>query len=143
MRLPAQDCRRHPLRFEITPLIDIVFLLIIFFLVASHVVRSDHTVPVDLPYAQDGSDDEEPAWRLTLTLLPDGQCSVGGTIVSSEDVRQRIARLPKAAADNGMQPEVRIRADRRGRFRAVRHIIEDCARHNITSIQFAVSEHPL
>jgi len=34
---------------------------------------------------------------------------------------------------------VRIRADRAGRFGMIRPLIEHCARHNIRSIQLAVS----
>ncbi|MCA9048548.1 MAG: biopolymer transporter ExbD, partial [Planctomycetaceae bacterium] len=40
VRIPSKVSRSE-LQFNITPLIDVVFLLIIFFLVASHFARSE------------------------------------------------------------------------------------------------------
>ncbi|MBM4074764.1 MAG: biopolymer transporter ExbD, partial [Planctomycetes bacterium] len=45
MRLPSTQIQRG-LTFNITPLIDVVFLLIIFFLVASHFIRNETLEPV-------------------------------------------------------------------------------------------------
>ena len=139
MRLPAQFSSRRALQFNITPLIDIVFLLIIFFLVASHFVRNDNSESVDLPRASAANSDDNPAYRLTVTILADGSLSIGGKRTTSETVLQRIAGLASTATADGSQPEVRIRADRAGRFGMIRPLIEQCARHNIRSIQLAVS----
>jgi len=139
MRLPVNESGRRELQFNITPLIDIVFLLIIFFLVASHFVRSENSAAVDLPVVSDASAEEDPAHRLTVTVLEDGSFSVSGEAISQEAVLQRISSLRGVAAEQGLPPEVRIRADRHGRFQEVRGIIEHCARHGIHSIQFAVT----
>ena len=82
MRRPSQFSNRRGLRFNITPLIDVVFLLIIFFLVASHFVRSENAEPVDLPTASQAVADEEPAHRLTVTIRKDGSLFIGGKPVS-------------------------------------------------------------
>ena len=67
MRIPVR--RTSQLRFNITPLIDIVFLLIIFFLVASHFVRSELQEPIELPAAREGeSEPNEIARRLVITI---------------------------------------------------------------------------
>ncbi len=139
MRLPAQAAARRALQFNITPLIDIVFLLIIFFLVASHFVRSDVAEEVDLPTASAADRDEEPAHRLTVTIVASGSYSISGESVSQDQVLQRIAGLAASASEEGSQPEVRIRADRTQLVKLVRPIIEECARQNIRSIRFAVS----
>lgn len=139
MRLPVQSSGRRALQFNITPLIDIVFLLIIFFLVASHFVRSESAESVDLPDASAADPDEDPALRLTISILADGSYSISGLAQSQDQVLQRIEGLATAAAAAGSPPEVRIRADRGQRVALVRPLIEHCARHNIRSIQFAVS----
>ena len=139
MRLPAQFSGRRALQFNITPLIDIVFLLIIFFLVASHFVRSDNSDVVDLPDASAANPDDRPAHRLTVTILADGSFSIAGEATTQDFILQRIARLASTVAADGNPPEVRIRADRNEYFGSVRPLIEQCARHSIYSIQFAVT----
>lgn len=139
MRLPVQDSRRRALQFNITPLIDIVFLLIIFFLVASHFVRSDTLEAVDLPQASAANTDENPAHRLTITILADGRYAVSGEYLSREQILERITVLATAAKEQGDPPEVRIRADRTQTFGFVRPLLEQCARHEIRLIQFPVA----
>ncbi len=139
MRLPTHFSRRRALQFNVTPLIDIVFLLIIFFLVASHFVRNDNSEAIDLPHASTANSDDNPAHRLTVTILADGTLSIGGKRTTSDVILQRIAGLATTATADGNPPELRIRADRNGQFGMIRPLIEQCARHNIRSIQLAVS----
>ncbi len=139
MRLPVQFSGQRTLRFNITPLIDVVFLLIIFFLLASHFVRSDNSDSVDLPHASRADSDQSASHRLTVTILVDGSFSIGGVKATQDIVLQRIVLLAETAAADGSVPEVRIRADRNEHFGSIRPLIEQCARHRIHSIQFAVS----
>ncbi|MEO2036719.1 MAG: biopolymer transporter ExbD [Planctomycetaceae bacterium] len=142
MRLPVQFSDRRALQFNITPLIDIVFLLIIFFLVASHFVRSDNSEAVELPLVPAAMTDENPAHRVTITILADGSYSIGGTRFARDIILLRISGLAANIDPDGSPPEVRIRADRDGQFGMIRPLIEQCARHNIRSVQLAVSTDP-
>lgn len=140
MRLPDASLHRTPLRFNITPMIDVVFLLIIFFLVASYFIRSDQSQEVELPVASRGqSDDISSPHRLTITIEPDGHLSVGGVQMSENQIFRRIEELSETPAANGDTPEVRIRSDRNAKFASIRKLIEHCAAHNIRSIRFAVA----
>lgn len=137
MRRPTIYSQRTALRFNITPLIDVVFLLIIFFLVASHFVRSEQAQPVMLPFATGGEiDDQQSPNRLTLTVEADGQLFLSGDAVTEDVVFERIAQLDTSDAE--APPEVRIRGDRDGEFGQMRRIIEFCARKQISTIRFAV-----
>ena len=50
MRIPREGARRRiP---DITPLIDCVFLLLIFFMVTSHFIREKNVFKIDLPYGR-------------------------------------------------------------------------------------------
>ena len=146
MRLPDTSGHRAPFRFNITPMIDVVFLLIIFFLVASYFVRSEHSREVALPDAQRGNpDDPTSEYRLTITVERDGKLSVAGNHVSEETVNERIRELQAsatAAASNGLKlprPEVRIRSDRDAQYAEIRKVVEQCAASGIQSIRFAVA----
>ena len=149
MRLPDTSGQRTPFRFNITPMIDVVFLLIIFFLVASYFVRSEHSREVALPDAQRGNpDDPSSEYRLTITVERDGKLSIAGNLVSEETVMQRIQELQASAASAAStgqkmaRPEVRIRSDRDAHFAEIRKLVEHCAANGIQSIRFAVANQP-
>lgn len=121
-------------------MIDVVFLLIIFFLVASYFVRSEQSREVDLPVASTGQSDEiSSPHRLTITIEPDGHMSVGGVLMSEKQILRRIEELNAAEPSVAKPPEIRIRSDRNAKFGSIRTLIEHCAAHNIRSIRFAVT----
>ena len=136
MRLPASHASRRGLRFNITPLIDVVFLLIIFFLVASHIVRSEAQEPVDLPDAVQVRDDAKPALRLTITVSVDGRLSVGGSTLDRIDLERRL----EALAAESRTAEIRIRGDKQAAYRHVEPILRTCASLGITDVKFAVQK---
>ena len=138
MRLPGAARHRAPFRFNITPMIDVVFLLIIFFLVASYFIRSEQSRSVNLPSAGHGQrDDEQNSQHLTITLEPDGQYSVGGEACTEDAILHRLRQLSSNQQD-GVLSQVRIRADRKAHFAEIRRLIELCSQNQIVSIRFAV-----
>ncbi len=146
MRVP-DTTQRTPFRFNITPMIDVVFLLIIFFLVASYFVRSEQSREVSLPEASKGKPDDFSAQkRLTITVDKDGQLSIAGNVVSEDEIIDRIRLLAAKTDETGAptspedQPEVRIRSDKDARYGEIRRLIEQCASQGIRSIRFAVAQ---
>jgi len=134
MRIPTRK-RSAGLRFNITPLIDIVFLLIIFFLVASHFVQSETADAVELPEATQHDDRESPH-RLVVTILVDRQYRVAGRILPIEEVDQLIAA---AGTESESSPfEVQIRSDRSVPYKIIEPILLSCARAGVTNVKFKV-----
>src|SRR5438552_1694108 len=90
MRLPTRG-RSGGLKFNLTPMIDVVFNLIIFFLAASHLARSEALEPVKLPEASTGRPEAaELHGRLTVTITPDETYHVGAAIHSLIEIEQLI-----------------------------------------------------
>lgn len=140
MRIPSQN-RSRSLRFHITPLIDIVFLLIIFFLVASHFTRNDNVEAVELATATNTDQQkQETPRKLVITITSDEQYHVAGKIVSIQDIDiillTRNDQIDKAVKSDDY--EVRIRTDKRVPYRVVEPIILACARSGISNIKFPV-----
>ena len=132
MRVPVR--RPDGAAFNITPLIDIVFLLVIFFLVASHFARSEPTETVNLPEAAQTTEDEFPR-RLTVTVLPDGTYSVNAQVVSLAEIEVMIADGAGNAPD---EYAVRLRGDREVNYESIEPIMLACARNGITKFGFHV-----
>jgi len=136
MRIPTRP-RQLGVSLRLTPLIDIVFLLVIFFLVASHVARSESQEPVELPSASRARDDVAPALeRLVITITDDETLLVAGKPVGIPEIEQALAQHTAAGVEAGF--EVRIRGDRRVEWRVVEPIMLACARAGITRVGYAV-----
>jgi len=135
MRIPVRE-RQGQATFNITPLIDVVFLLIIFFLAASHFVRAESREAVDLPEAtQSESDEGDVPNRLVITMTKDAKLHVAGDVVDLATVE---GLIDSGGLDQKASFEVRIRADRSVPYRDVQPILLACARSGVQQIKFAV-----
>jgi biopolymer transport protein ExbD len=130
MKIPTRS-REIGLKFDITPLIDIVFNLVIFFLVATHFVSSEARETIVLPQATQTDDRPPAARRLVVTVLPDGSLSVAGRAVSIPDVDAMIADAAQVGTEDY---EVQIRGDRTAHFESVQPVLVACARHGVTRV---------
>ena len=135
MRIPTRTQDRG-FAFNITPLIDVVFLLFIFFLVASHFIRNELVERVDLPLASQGQDDEESANRLIVTVLPAGDLLLGQVAITEAEFEQRLQDL--VAVHGATLVELRIRADRSVVYARIEPLLLAAARHGVTRVRFAV-----
>lgn len=135
MKIPARTGDRG-FAFNITPLIDVVFLLIIFFLVASHFIRNESVERVELPLASQGQNDEDSPSRLVITVLPDGQLMHATTNIDQAEFESMLRFLVlKHKAEN---TEVRIRADRTVEFSKVQPLLLTAARQGVVRVRFSV-----
>ncbi len=139
MRLPPARARGG-LGFNMTPMIDVVFLLIIFFLVSSHLAQQETQLELDLPTAASGERPaEDEIRRVVVNVVPDGgplpRLQVGSKAVAPEDLDRLIGYESRQA---GGKIEVRIRADRRVPYRVVEPIMIACARAGVWKVTFAV-----
>ena len=135
MRVPS-NLSRPGLGFNMTPMIDVVFLLIIFFLVSSHLAKQEAQLPLPLPVAGSGQDPlDEQSPRVTVNVRADGTLLLAGKPVAAGRLRQRL----EAAMDRaGRDVEVRIRGDRSVAYRSVEPILLACARAGLWNVTFAV-----
>ena len=132
MRSPVRS-RSYGIRFNITPLIDIVFLLVIFFLVASHFASNEAADPVDLPFATQTIDEEEPLHRTMITVRSDGTLLVGGREVTLDEIETMLA---EGAAEHPDTYAVQIRADREASYADVEPLLMACPKFGITKVGF-------
>ena len=113
---------------SMTPLIDIVFLLLIFFLVATRFAQEDRELDVLLPSASEAKPLIVQPKELFVNVDKDGQFYVNGKIITAEEVEHV---LRQAIADNPVSQSVIIRADRRVEFDYVVTVMNLCNRVGI------------
>ena len=91
---------------NLTPLIDIVFLLLVFFMLTSHFVK-DEVINIDLPEAESSDPLDEPK-QIEVIINEDGELSIDGEIVTEEDLVIILVEKLK----NQDEKVVRIRGDK-------------------------------
>jgi biopolymer transport protein ExbD len=111
---------------------DIIFLLLIFFMVATVLKDSTRRLDVQLPEARSGQANE--ARRLTIEMAADGALSLNGELVTQEQLEQE---LQPRGADEG-QRSVVIKADKRLSYGKVIEVMGLCQGAGIADIAVAV-----
>ena len=138
MRIPNEK-RRGRLEMNMTPMIDVVFLLIIFFLVSSHLAKQEAHAELDLPLAQTGEENREAEQRrLTINVSQKGGVPIiafGARVVENNKLYNQLKREMERAK-GGL--EVRIRADRAVPYGVIEPLLVNCAELKIWNVQFAV-----
>ncbi|MDF1745793.1 MAG: biopolymer transporter ExbD [Gimesia sp.] len=135
MRIPTRP-RQPGIRFNITPLIDIVFLLVVFFLAATHLTQNDKLEAVELPEAsQHEREPDEAPRRIIVTITLDEKLYVRGNEISPEELDARLLSIDESKRK---ETEVRIRGDQRIPYRIVERVLISCARAGISNVPFVV-----
>ena len=111
---------------NLTPLIDVVFLLLIFFLVATQFSQDDQQLPIKLPSAQSA---------VPMTIEPE-ELVVRGQGV---DLATLEGILRQALADNPVQQTVVLRGDKRVEFQTIVSLVDLCNRLKIPSYRFTTA----
>ena len=135
MRQPVIP-RPRRLGFNMTPMIDVVFLLIIFFLVSSHLAKQESQIQLALPVAKSG--EEDPAVsskRVTINVSETGGLTIGNRPIIAAELGERLA---SARAELGDAMEVRIRSSRLTPYGDVQPIMLACTKQGIWNVTYAV-----
>jgi biopolymer transport protein ExbD len=127
MRLPEESVEdAGP---DLTPVIDVVFLLLIFFLTATTFQKDEVEMSLDLPDAASGKPGEEKK-VIVINIAADGRVIVDGREVSVMALRQKL----KAAASRDKDQEVLIRGDEKTNFGLVAQVFDACLLAKLHSI---------
>lgn len=130
MRMPAE---KEETKLQMSPLIDMVFLLIIFFMTASH-MSTMKNMDLDIPTATSASVPKERPERWTVNVLKDGAIFSGQSPVSLEQLKLMVAARVKT------EPEVKVylRADRQTPHKTVRDVMNAMAEAGVGDFIFGV-----
>jgi biopolymer transport protein ExbD len=123
---------------NLTPMIDVTFLLIIFFLVSSHLAKQENFLPLDLPSATSGIGDFSTRSTLTIQVPRDGGYQIAGGAVDLAQVRSFI--LARAEAEGDQPIRIRIRTDQGVPYAAIAKLLKTIALTGQSDVVFSVYE---
>ena len=119
-----------------TSLIDVVFLLLIFFLVATNFNRRETDHSVVLPESESGTRAESVPSRLVVNIRDDGTLVVNGKIMNEHELRALVGEFVSVHPG---RPAV-IRADARVPYRSVMRVFGICRAGGVKHVDLPVLE---
>lgn len=118
---------------QLAPMIDILLLLLSFFIISWQFSRSETELNVSVPTAQEGAEPDQQRGEIIINVLPDGTVRVEGLTM---DLTQLHGKLSAIAKQYKNQP-VRIRGDGKVAYQRIVEIIDTCQKAGIWNISFA------
>jgi len=129
MRLPVTS-KKKP-RIEIIPMIDTMFFLLVFFMIATLSMTIQHGMPVSLPTAESSTD--KIAEHVSLTLTQEGALYYNKEAITLPELERRLMNLRKTSSD----PSLLINADERVPHGRVIKVMDLIRLSGITSMGIA------
>ena len=118
-----------------TPMIDIVFLLIIFFMTVTQVSKLNKE-QLELPKLK-GMEDQKPS-VVTVNVTETGEIRVSGRVLSSGEFVSMINRELRRVGDDPNLLGIVIRADQRGASAGVNSIVAALNKLQVKRVRIAV-----
>lgn len=130
MRIPRPQPEKA--RIEIIPMIDVIFFLLVFFMISTLSMTVNRGLPVNLPAA--ASAQKEARDNVSLTVTQDGSMFLNKEPVALQDVGQRV----KAALATDPQLAVVINADGQVLHSTVVDVLDELRQAGVSGLAIAV-----
>ncbi len=128
-----KDFRSESPGFQMAPMIDIVFLLLIFFMVATIYAQWETKIGITVPTTDTGTQSPRGAGEIIINLDEQGRVFINSIEMDRERLRDLLSQIGKTFKG---QPVI-IRADRSTDYEAVIGILDLCRQVDIWNISFA------
>ena len=119
---------------NLTSMIDVLFLLIIFFMVATKFDEMERNIQVDVPQVAQAGEGAPPRQPLVVSVASDGHFELDGTKVTTEDLTARLA----AARTPLTEPTVVIHGDATCPFQHVATALGACRQAGVSELGITV-----
>ena len=127
-------------QINLTPLIDVVFLLLIFFMVSTTFNKSTE-LTIDLPTATSNAPSSDRSQNVELVITADGQYVINGQTLINEKVSTLIQGLKEVTDGDYTRPLI-ITADAKASYDMVLRVYDAAASLGITKLAHTAQKEP-
>ena len=128
---------RSPLpAFQMTAMMDVIFLLLCFFITTSVFSQWEYEINITLPSAQSGKVPDRLPGEIIINITRDGRVSVNQQDLTLDALRARLDRLARYFPG---QPVV-LRADKETKYEDLIKVVDTCRKADIWNFSLATSE---
>ena len=126
---------------NVTNLLDLAFVLLIIFMIATPLINQEQTMPVDLPVEsmsqQDKPDDDTKF--VAVTVKADGTFMIdadGNRPISARELPRRLQALAQASGGAKNPPVIRIRADASVPYQKIITLMDELKKAKLGRVSF-------
>jgi biopolymer transport protein ExbD len=121
--------------FQIAPMIDVVFLLLTFFVASQIFSQWETEIDITLPTAQSSEQPDRIPGEIIINILDDGAVVVNQMRMDEPALDSLLNRIVDQFSDWA----VLIRADKDTRYEDVINVLDACRRADIWNVSFATT----
>lgn len=125
--------RQSAPKLALTSMLDVIFLLLCFFVTVSVFSQWESEISIKLPSASTAETPERLPGEIIINLAADGAITVNGARLSLNDLGVRLAKVAKFYPG---QPVI-IRADKEVRYELLVELIDTCRASDIWNFSLA------
>ena len=107
---------------DLTPMIDVVFLLLIFFMVTTTFLKQEKEMDINLPESESGRREETEQNEIVINVFKNGQLALGGVRIERSDLKRSL----RGAAERDPEIPVTIRGDREVTHGRIVEVMDTC-----------------
>lgn len=127
------EAKSHAPALALTSMLDVIFLLLCFFVTVSVFSQWESEISIKLPAAKTSEQPERLPGEIIVNLTKDGTVKVNGSIMPLVELRERLAKISKFYPG---QPVI-IRADRDVRYESLVSVIDTCREADVWNFSLA------
>jgi biopolymer transport protein ExbD len=135
MNLRSRATLQHP-GIQLAPLVDVLLLLLIFFLMTWNAARNENELDVKVPKASAAKEKMAPIGDVIVNVKADGNVVVNRRTLSSPDLTELLKSLVQLNADQA----VVIRGDEAGAYKNIVNVLNICSEAGVTNVAFATAK---
>jgi len=135
MNLRSRAPLHHP-GIQLAPLVDVLLLLLIFFLLTWNAARNENELDVKVPKASAAKEKTAPIGDIIVNVKADGNVVVNRRTLSSAELTD----LLKSMVQLNSEQAVVIRGDEAGAYKNIVNVLNIATEAGITNVAFATAK---
>ena len=135
MNLRSRAVPVHP-GIQLAPLVDVLLLLLIFFLLTWNAARNENELDVKVPKASAAKEKTAPIGDVVVNVKADGNVVVNRRTLTPQDLTDLLKGLVQLNAEQA----VVIRGDEAGAYRNIVNVLNICTQAGVTNVAFATAK---
>ena len=135
MNLRGRAIPQHP-GIQLAPLVDVLLLLLIFFLLTWNAARNENELDVKIPKASAAKERSAPIGDVIVNVKADGNVIVNRRTLTSQELSDLLKNLVQLSADQA----VVIRGDEAGAYKNIVNVLNICSEAGVTNVAFATAK---
>ncbi len=124
-----------PLGFQSAPLIDILLVLLLYFIITWNFALTESQLDVAVPSAREGREAPRAIGQLIVNVRADGDILVNRRVLAPDELEGILMRLAQDFPDQA----VVLRGDEDADYRSIVRVLDICRSANIWNVAFATA----